>query len=163
MKNDAAARASELVRRTRVAALATVHDGGPGVAFVPYAVAPAAEGLLVLVSALSAHTRDLFADPHVALLIAEADHGRGPPHALARVSLQAKATAIARDAPAYAPARAAYATRFPDMAMLFDLGDFTLFLLVPTAVRVVTGFAQARTLRAETLLRALGGRVEEGD
>ena len=137
-----------------------VHGSGPGVALVPYAIAPGAEGLLVLVSALSAHTRDLLADPHVALLIAEADHAGGPPHALARVSLQARAAAIARDAATFAAARDAYAARFPDMAMLFDLGDFTLFLLVPTAVRVVTGFAQARNLRADTLLRALDGRTE---
>lgn len=163
MRDDAAARASELVRRTRVAALATVHGGAPGVALVPYAIAPAAAGLLVLVSALSAHTRDMLADPHVALLIAEADRDGGPPHALARVSLQAKAAAIPRDGAAFAAARDAYAARFPDMAMLFDLGDFTLFLLVPTAVRVVSGFAQARTLRAETLLRALDGRAEAGD
>ena len=163
MKDAAATRASELVRRTRVAALATLHGGGPGVALVPYAIAPAAEGLLVLLSALSAHTRDLLADPHVALLIAEADHGAGPPHALARVSLQARAAAIARDSAAFAPARDAYAARFPDMTMLFDLGDFTLFMLVPTAVRVVTGFAQARNLRAETLLRALDGRTDGAD
>ena len=137
-----------------------MHGSGPGVALVPYAIAPGTEGLLVLVSALSAHTRDLLADPHVALLIAEADHAGGPPHALARVSLQARAAAIARDAATFAAARDAYAARFPDMAMLFDLGDFTLFLLVPTAVRVVTGFAQARNLRADTLLRALDGRTE---
>ena len=45
--------------------------------------------------------------------------------------------------------------RFPDMAMLFGLGDFTLFAIEPTAVRAVTGFAQAHSLTPAALGRAL--------
>ncbi len=45
---------------------------------------------------------------------------------------------------------------------LFDLGDFTLFEIAPTAVRVVTGFAEAASLLPESLARGVLGRNGEG-
>lgn len=153
MKEHSAARAAELVRRCRVAALGTLRDGVPGVSMVPYAITEDPFAFIVLVSTLAAHTRDMLVDGTVGLMIMEPETGAQPPHTLARVSMQGRAEPIAQDSPRYVAARAAYSARFPDMVGLFELGDFTLFAIAPTAVRVVTGFAQAASIAPESLAK----------
>jgi hypothetical protein len=155
MKEEAAAVAADLVRRCKVAALGTLHEGAPGVSMVPYAIATDPFAFLVLVSALAAHTRDMRENPSVALLIAEPETGAKPPHALARVSVQGRAQPIARDDPRHSSARASYIARFPDMAGLFDLGDFDLFSIEPATVRVVAGFAKAASITPASLAQSL--------
>ena len=155
MKEQAAGRAAELVRACRVAALATLHDGAPSVSMVPYALAEGEFAFLVLVSRLSSHTRDMQDEPRVGLMIVQPEAATVPAHALARISMQCDALPIPAEDPRHAGARAAYANRFPDMAMLFDLGDFGLFALRPRTVRVVAGFAQAASISPGTLAEAL--------
>jgi putative heme iron utilization protein len=154
MKEQAAIRAGELLRRCRVAALGTLHDGAPAVSMVPYAIAVEPFAIVVLLSALAAHTKDLLADPRAGLMIMEPEGATTPSHALARVSLQGEARPLRSDGTRHAAARAAYVARFPDMAMLFELGDFELFGIEPVAVRAVMGFAQAHSLTPATLADA---------
>ncbi len=154
-KEESANRAAELVRRCRVAALGTVRAGAPAVSMAPYALIAEPFAFVVLVSSLSAHTREMLADANVGLMVMEPDSGAQAPHAFARVSMQGRAEPIARNGPRHDAARAAYSARFPDMVELFELGDFTLFAIVPTEVRVITGFAQAATISAETLAEIL--------
>lgn len=154
-KEESAERAAELVRRCRVAALGTLRAGAPAVSMVPYALIGNPFALVVLVSSLSAHTREMRADANVGLMIMEPESGAQPPHALARVSMRGRAEPIARNDPRHDAARAAYSARFPDMTGLFELGDFTLFAVVPAEVRVVAGFAQAATIAPASLARSL--------
>lgn len=155
MKDEVAARAATLLAQCRVAALGTLHGHAPAVSMTPYALVPAPFMLVVLVSGLSAHTRDMQADPRVGLLVMEPEHAGANVHALARIALQGEAEPLAPEAAGYAAARAAYLARFPAMAGLFDLGDFGLFAIRPNAVRVVAGFAQAHSLTPETLAAAV--------
>lgn len=155
MKDAAAARAAALVAGARTASLGTLHAGAPSVTMVPYARLDDPLAFVVLVSGLASHTRDMAADPRVALLVVEPEGGAAPPHALARVALQGIAHALAPDDPRYAQARRRYVERFPDMAGLFDLGDFRLFAIEPAGVRVVLGFAQATSLTPATFAAAL--------
>lgn len=122
---------------------------------VPYAIIGEPLAFIVLVSTLAAHTREMLADTNVALMIMEPEGGTRTPHALARVSMQGRAEPIAPDDPRHGVAHAAYSARFPDMTGLFDLGDFTLFAIVPTEVRVIAGFAQAASIAPESLARSL--------
>lgn len=155
MKETAAARAAELVARTKTLSLGTLHAAAPSVTMTPFAILPEPFAFLVLVSGLASHTGDMLADPRVALLIVEGE-GRGtPPHALARVALQGIAHALGPDDPRHAEARSRYVQRFPDMVGLFDLGDFQLFAIEPTSVRVVLGFAQATSVTPGTFRDAL--------
>ena len=62
---------ARLLRSRATAALGTLHAGAPYVSMVPYAIA--AEGFLVHVSTLAAHTKDMLADARVSLLVAEAE------------------------------------------------------------------------------------------
>jgi len=157
MKAEVAARAAELLGRCKAAALGTLHDGAPAVSMVPYAIVHEPFALVVLVSTLAAHTRDLLADPRVGLMIMEPEGATAGTHALARVSIQGEARPLPPGSPRYDVARAAYVARFPDMAMLFDLGDFALVAIEPVAVRAVTGFAQAQSLSPGTLAAAAIG------
>ena len=50
MKEPSAARAAELLRRCKVAALGTVHHGAPTVSMVPYAIIEDPLAFVVLVS-----------------------------------------------------------------------------------------------------------------
>jgi hypothetical protein len=155
MKTEAAHTAALLLRDSRVAALGTLHDGAPAVSMVPYALVPDPFALIVLVSALATHTRDMAASPRVGVLVTAAPAPDRPAHTLARVALEARAVPLAADDPRHAAARRLYAGRFPDMAMLFELGDFSLVLLEPLAVRAVLGFAQAHSLSPAALAQAI--------
>ena len=153
-KDEAAARAAALVSRCTVASLGTLHDGAPSVTMVPYALTADRLAFIVHVSGLSAHTRDMLADPRVGLMVLEPEGGPTPSHALARVSIRGVAEPLDRGDSRYPVAHDAYAARFPDMAGLFGLGDFRLFAIEPRAVRVVLGFAQATSLEPATFARA---------
>lgn len=122
---------------------------------VPYAIIEQPFAFIVLVSTLSAHTKDMLVDGNVGLMIMEPESDARPPHTLARVSMQGRAEPIAQDNPRYGTARAAYSARFPDMVGLFELGDFTLFAIAPTTVRVVTGFAQAASITPESFAQSM--------
>ena len=124
---------------------------------VPYAVIGEPFAFIVLVSTISAHTREMLADGNVSLLIMEPEGSKQLPHALARVSMQGRAEPIGPGDPRHGVAHAAYSARFPDMTGLFDLGDFTLFAIVPAEMRVVTGFAQAASITPDALARAVRG------
>ena len=154
MKEAAAQRAAALVARTSTLSLGTLAGGAPSVTMAPFATLRDPFAFVVLVSGLAAHTRQMLADPRVAGLVVEAEGGATPPHALARVAWQGIAHALDADDPRYADARSAYVQRFPDMVGLFDLGDFRLFALELTSVRVVLGFAQATSLAPATFAAA---------
>lgn len=138
-----------LIRAQRWAALATVHEGAPAVAMVAYAL----DGLdlLLFLSQLAAHTRDLLAEPRCALAITEPDAGAGDPQLLSRVSLAGTAVPIGRDAEAFALDGARYAQRFPDALGRFQLADFVLFRFAIREARYVGGFARASSLTGDQL------------
>lgn len=121
---------------------------------VPYAVA--LDGSLVLhVSRLAAHTRDMLAHPDVSLLITESEASAKMPQALARVTVQGKASIAEHGSEKYAGAREAYLSRFPDAAPLFGFSDFNAFVVEPVSARVIAGFGQAETITGEELAAAL--------
>jgi putative heme iron utilization protein len=160
MKEEASRDAARLIRHCHVAALGTTSDGAPAVSQVPFALLPVSDcAFVILVSRLAAHTRAMQADPRVGLMIAQPENEHPVAHALARITIAAESHMIARSHPDYGATRAAYVARFPDQEFLFDLGDFELLAIVPRAVRVVAGFAQAASITPAALSRA----VREGD
>ncbi|MBU6260138.1 MAG: pyridoxamine 5'-phosphate oxidase family protein [Burkholderiales bacterium] len=150
------ARLRRLLAERRVAALATLHRGEPAVSMVPYALPAGRTQLLIHVSALATHTRDLHEHARVGLLVVDAE-GSASPLALARVALQAHATPLPRAGADYADARAHYLARFPDAATMFELGDFELVALEPVSARLVAGFGRAHSLVGDALAAWLRG------
>ncbi len=138
----------EILRTQQVAALGTLHDGQPFVSMVPYAVLPDGQGLVIHVSQLAAHTQDMIAHRRVSLMAVALPAADVSAQATARITIEGEAKACRDPDPGHARAKAAYLLRFPDSRELFGFADFSLFVIAPTSVRVVAGFAQAATLSA---------------
>ena len=145
-----------LIRERSVAALGTVHAGHPFVSMVPFAVTPDGRALVVHVSRLAAHSGNMRRDGRVSVLVMEPEQPDRMPQALARVTIQGDAREVGVGDPEYSRAREAYLGRFPDADGLFELADFSLFLIGVTSARLVGGFAQAATLSPEGFAAALG-------
>ena len=142
---------------TRVAALGTLQGGDPAVSMVPFAARVTAEGtqLVVHVSGLAAHTRNMAAHPAVSLLLMAPDDPALMPQALPRLTLQGQAQTLHPGDPGRAQAQALYLARFPDAADLFEFADFQLVQITVTEARLVAGFARAHTLGPDDLVRLL--------
>ena len=142
---------ARLIRETRIAALGTIHDGEPNLAMVAMAFESDFSAFYIHVSRLGKHTRDMETDPHVSLLLTEADDGRADPQTLARLSLQGRADPVSQIDPSYERLKHLYLTRFPESEKLFSLGDFSLWHIRPKGGRFVAGFAQAFNIVPEEL------------
>ena len=160
MDADLAVVLASLIHGRSVAALATLHDGGPFASMIPYATlvtgAPPRLRFVTHVSGLSAHTRDMRADPRVCLLVMAAESGAVPPQAMPRVSLPCTVEFVPPGHPEHDLLRDTYLARFPHAADYFALGDFSLVALVPQSARLIAGFARALTVSAADLAAALG-------
>ena len=145
---------ARLIRQTRVAALGTLHDGGPNLSMVAYGFADDFSAFYIHVSKLGKHTTDMENDPRVSLLIAETDDRRADPQTLARVSIHGMAEILLRNDPGHAQVKENYLARFPEAEQLFSLGDFNLWKITPKGGRYVAGFGRAFNLVPEALKRA---------
>ncbi len=109
---------------------------------------------LLLLSELAQHTRNLLADPRVSLVVSDPDGGDGDPQLLPRATLVGEARPVPVETEEFSAARTRYLSYFPDAEMRFELADFHLFRLVPSAVRYVGGFARAASISPATLSQA---------
>lgn len=145
-----------LLAAQRVAALGTLgDDGAPFVSMVPFAVDAQDRSLVIHISGLAAHTRNLQRTPRASLMVCQAEVTGEPVHALPRVTLDVQAADAAAGADAQA-CRDAYLARFPEADPMTALGDFRFVRLRPLGARQVAGFGAARSLDAAELALALG-------
>jgi putative heme iron utilization protein len=144
---------ARLIRETRVAALSTLHDGGPNLAMVAYSFAEDFSVFYIYVSRLGKHTTDMENDPRVSLLITETDDRRADPQTLARASIRGTAEILPRTDPGYAQVKQNYLERFPEAEQLFSLGDFNFWKITPKGGRYVAGFGRAFNLVPEALVK----------
>ena len=142
MDDDLRSRLLDLLRTQTTAALATLHKGEPAISMVP--VALLSDGLLIHVSDLATHTRDMREHPRVGLLLM--GEAGDMPQARPRVSIAGEVSFVDKDTPDYAAARDRYLARFPQSQMTFGLADFSLVRIAPLSARFVAGFAQAHAL-----------------
>lgn len=145
---------AQIVRTTRVAALATMRDEKPHSSMVAYAPVENFSALYIFVSRLAQHTMDMIKDKHVSLLIAETDDGRADPLTLARVSIRGSAEIIQNGEPGYTPIKELYLARFPEAEQLFQLADFNFWRIIPKGGRYVAGFSKAYNITPEALKKA---------
>lgn len=136
-----------LLAKQRVAALGTLdEEGAPFVSMVPFAIDPISATLVIHVSLLAPHTRQLLARPQVSLLVMQAEVEDTPVLALPRVTLQGLAHALVVDSVAWTDARLAYLTRFPEAEPMTQFGDFSFIGMTVSRARQVSGFGAARSL-----------------
>jgi heme iron utilization protein len=137
--------ARRLLRGARQGVLATASEGQPHAALVTPATAPDLSPLLFL-SGLSAHTRQLRAEPRCALLVA-GEAVETNPQTAPRLTVQAEA----RPEPD-AALRARWLALHPYAGLYAGLADFTLWRLVVTGGHWVGGFGLAARISPRDLL-----------
>lgn len=161
---DAIGLARHLLRTIRSGALATLdpQDGTPFVSLVT--IATDVDGTpLMLLSRLSAHTRNLLADPRASLLFSAGGKGDPLAHPRLTVTGQVAETGELR-------IRERFIARHPKAKLYADFPDFGFFVLEPKAGHLNGGFAKAAVLTAgelrldlaevETLVAGERGAVE---
>lgn len=145
-----------LLTQQRVAALGTLGaDSFPFVSMVPFAIETTSARVVIHVSGLAAHSRNLLTAPNVSLLVMQAEVAGEPVHALPRVTLEGLASVLPRGSTEWTLARDAYLARFPDAEPMTELGDFMFVGIAVQGARQVAGFGAARSLDAETLAQVL--------
>jgi putative heme iron utilization protein len=150
------AQVRSLLQARRVAALGTIgDDGAPLVSMVPFAIEPRQPCLVIHVSELAAHTRNLQTTPRVSLLVMQSEVPGEPVHALPRVTFEGVAGVPQRDGPLWQACRAAYLERFPEAELMTQLGDFKFVAIELKGARQVAGFGTARSIGEEEIRLAL--------
>jgi putative heme iron utilization protein len=143
--------ARTLLRSARFGALAVLspEDGSPMASRV--AVATDIDGApVILVSALSAHTSGLSADPRCSLLLGEP--GKGDPLAHPRISIACTAQRLERGSPPQQRAQWRFLSRHPKAKLYAGFGDFGWFRLEPAKASLNGGFGKAFVLTRGDLL-----------
>lgn len=138
----------QLIRKERVAHLATLRNSAPMVSMTLYMPEDDLSAFYVHVSRLAWHTQDMAQDPRVALSIAETDDGRRDPFTLMRVTIRGEAARIS-----HGP-KDAWLARFPEQAINFELADFSFWQIAPRDARFVAGFGRIHNLSAAELRTA---------
>ena len=145
---------AKLLRKERVAHLATLRGGAPMASMTLYLPAADFSAFHVHVSRLAWHTQDMLQDPRVALSIAETDDGRPDPFTLMRVSIRGEAVQISNEDPTFKTLKDAWLARFPEQEINFELADFSFWRIAPRDARFVAGFGRIHNLSAAELKNA---------
>ncbi len=156
MKPMEPVRLAQLLRGQRWACLGTQDKEQPYVSWVAFVAEAGFSGLVLHLSRLAKHTRNLEAEPRVSLALSEPDDGLGDPQQLARLTLQGRIDAVDCDDQRYEELKALYLARLPDAEMMFQFADFSLYRFVPESGRYVEGFASSHAINAEKLRAASG-------
>jgi len=148
---DAGTRAalSTLIRKERIAHLATLRAGAPMVSMTLYLPEENLSAFYVHVSRLAWHTQDMLKDARVALSIAEADDGRADPFTLMRVTVRGEAEQLQKE---NISLKQRWLARFPEQAINFQLADFSFWKIAPREARFVAGFGRIHNFSAAELL-----------
>ena len=146
--------AKALLRGIRAGTLATIEAGSGQPFATLVTVATESDGTpILLLSGLSAHTKNLLADARVSLLLAET--GKGDPLAHPRLTLTGLAERIEGEG-----GRERFLARHPKSALYVDFPDFAFFRILLSGGHLNGGFAKAARLSAEELLTDLTGAEE---
>lgn len=148
MDADTRAALAGLIRKERIAHLATLRAGAPMASMTLYLADESFGAFYLHVSRLAWHTQDMLKDACVALSIAESDDGRADPFTLMRVTIRGEASPISGGP------KDAWLRRFPEQAINFQLADFSFWRLAPRDARFVAGFGSIHNLSAAELAHA---------
>ena len=146
MSNARAAR--QMLRAYRYGALCTLSkkfNGHPFGSIVPYLVDHDGS-LLILISTLAEHTRNILHDPRVSLVT----HSQDKPH----IQSQGRITVVgkAQTVPDKLQAGKRYLRYFPEAQDLFAMGDFSFYRIVPQTLRYIGGFGKIHWIAADSYL-----------
>jgi putative heme iron utilization protein len=154
MDSETSAFLAGLLRKQRVAHLATLRGGAPMASMTLYMPEKDFSVFHVHVSRLAWHTQDMLQDPRIALSIAETDDGRADPFTLARVTIRGNAVNLQNSGEEFEELKRQWLVRFPAQAINFELADFSFWRIAPRDARFVAGFGRIHNLSAAELKNA---------
>jgi putative heme iron utilization protein len=142
---SSAVEARQLLRAHRYGALSTLSkkfDGHPFGSITSY-LADHDGSVLILISTLAEHTRNIQHDPRVSLIT----HNQADPH----IQTQGRATLVgeARIVTQREQAGRRYLRYFPEAATYFGMHDFSFYRITVRAVRYIGGFGNIHWVTAE--------------
>lgn len=134
-----ALQARQLLRSHRYGVLGSLSkkfDGHPYASLTPYCTAQDGS-VLILVSGLADHTRNMLQDPRVSLI----SHDQRDPD----IQTQSRVTLLGEAHPEPDRERlgARYQRHFPESGQLLAMQDFRFFRIRPKAIRLISGFGRA--------------------
>ena len=137
--------ARQLLRAHRYGALSTLSkkfDGHPFGSITPYLVDHDGS-LLILISALAEHTKNIRHDPRVSLIT----HNQEDSH----IQTQGRITLVGSAAlePKRELAGKRYLRYFPEAQTYYDMPDFQFYRIVPQALRYIGGFGDIHWVKAD--------------
>jgi hypothetical protein len=154
MDSETAALLKGLLRKERIAHLATLRGGAPMASMTLFLAEADFSAFHIHVSRLAWHTQDLGKDPRCALSIGETDDGRADPFTLMRVTVRGSASQMSNEGNDFENLKRTWLARFPEQAINFELADFSFWRIVPNDARFVAGFGRIQNLSAADLRAA---------
>jgi putative heme iron utilization protein len=137
--------ARQLLRAHRYGALSTLSkkfDGHPFGSITPYLVDHDGT-LLILISALAEHTKNILHDPRVSLIT----HNQEDAHIQTQGRITLVGTAALESKREQAGKR--YLRYFPEAQTYYDMPDFQFFRIVPLSLRYIGGFGDIHWVKAD--------------
>jgi heme iron utilization protein len=130
--------ARRMLRAHRYGTLSTLSkkfSGYPFGSITPYLVDHDGS-LLIFISTLAEHTKNIGLDPHVSLIT----HDQRDP----RIQTQGRVTVVgnARPEPNRKYAGLRYLRYFPEAQIYFEMNDFSFYRISPVAIRYIGGFGK---------------------
>lgn len=137
--------ARRMLRAHRYGALSTLSKkfgGYPFGSITPYLVDQDGS-LLILISTLAEHTKNIQNDPHVSLIT----HDQRDPH----IQTQGRVTIVgdALPEPEREQAGLRYLRHFPEAQTYFEMHDFSFYRIRPVAIRYIGGFGRIHWVNME--------------
>lgn len=146
-----------MLRTHRYGALGTLSkkfDGYPFGSITPYLVDHDGS-LLILISALAEHTKNIQHDSRVSLIT----HDQRDPH----IQTQGRVTVVgnAQPEPNREQAGLRYLRYFPEARTYFEMHDFSFYRIRPVAIRYIGGFGRIHWINMENYAVAQAGQFAQ--
>jgi hypothetical protein len=139
--------AREMLRAHRYGALSTLSkkfDGHPFGSITPYVVDHDGS-VLILISSLAEHTKNLLHDARVSLIT----HDQHDPHIQTQGRVTVLGNAVFDDHREHCAER--YLRYFPEAHTYYDMPDFNFFRITPSALRYIGGFGDIHWVKGEQI------------
>ncbi len=141
-----------IIQTATTASLGTLDASGHPFVSLVTVTATGPRRVVMLLSGLARHTKNLLAQPAASLLLCQrpaADDAGHDPLAAARVTLVGMVRQLSRREDG--ESRTAFLTAHPQTAMYADFGDFAFYELTIDEAHLVAGFGRIETISGDQL------------
>lgn len=132
----------KVITGSQTLTLATLGHDGPEASMATFSLLGST--ILLHLSDLARHTKNIHAQPNIGLLISAKPSPSDSPLNLPRLSLQGNIHPV--DMQHYTSAKSAYLAAIPEAEPLFTFSDFTLYAMHPSRIFWVGGFGNTRKI-----------------